>query len=100
MNRAHLSSRARRDLLEAVRWIAADNPTAAQALREAVDNAARQIGSYRHCGILRPEIVEPAFRFIALTGFPYLLVYNPDLDPPLILRLLHGARHLPGAFRP
>lgn len=99
MIRARLSSRARRDLLEAVRWIAADNPTAAQALREAVDNAARQIGSHRNCGVLRPEIVEAPYRFIALTGFPYLLVYTPETEPPLILRLLHGARHLPAAFR-
>jgi toxin ParE1/3/4 len=96
MKRARLSSRARRDLLEATRWIAADNPTAARALREAVDNALLQIGAHRHCGTVRPEIIEAPYRFIALTGFPYLLVYSPDLEPPLILRLLHGARHLPG----
>ena len=99
MIRARLSSRARRDLLEATRWIAADNPSAAEALREAVDKAARQIASHPLCGFVRPEIVEPPYRFIALTGFPYVLIYDPDREPPLILRLLHGARDLPDILR-
>jgi plasmid stabilization system protein ParE len=50
MSPAALAPRARRDLLAAIRWIAADNPTAARR-------------------------------------------------PPLILRILHGARDLPELLR-
>jgi len=38
-------------------------------------------------------------RFLAVHGFPYLLVYNADRRPPLIVRVLHGARDLPSLLR-
>ncbi|MEO5347532.1 MAG: hypothetical protein H7834_14330 [Magnetococcus sp. YQC-9] len=34
-------------------------------------------------------------RFLCLTGFPYILVYDSTPTPPLILRVFHGARELP-----
>jgi len=96
---AALAPRARRDLLAAVRWIAADNPAAARALRDAVAKAAQRIGDHPHSGSTRPELADAPYRPMLLTGFPYILVYNADRNPPLIVRILHGARDLPDVLR-
>jgi toxin ParE1/3/4 len=96
---AVLSPRARRDVLEAARWIAKDNPNAALGFREALVMAARRIGEHRYSGVERPELADPPIRFAILTGFPYIVVYDADETPPLILRVLHGARDLPEVLR-
>ncbi len=96
---AVLSPRARRDLLAAAAWIGEDNPTAARALMDAIATAAERIGEHPLSGRLRPDIADESYRFAALTGFPYVIVYNADRRPPLILRILHGARDLPEAMR-
>jgi toxin ParE1/3/4 len=96
---AAFAPRARRDLLAAVRWIAKDNPAAARALRDAVAHAADRIGAHSNIGVLRPDIADEPYRFMVLTGFPYLIVYNATRRPPLILRILHGARDLPELLR-
>ena len=96
---ADLSPRARRDLLEAVRWIAKDNPNAAAGLRDAVVAAAYRIGEHPGIGVLRPELADEPVRFVTLTGYPYVVVYDASEKPPLILRVLHGARDLPEVLR-
>ncbi len=96
---AALSPRARRDLIAAAKWIANDNPAAALGLRNAVAQAAERIGSHRHVGKLRPDLADEPYRFLTLTGFPYIIVYNADRCPPLIVRILHGARDLPEALK-
>ncbi len=95
MTAALLAPPARRDLLAAVRWIAADNPAAARALRDAVARAAENIFAHPEIGPHRPEFADPPYRFLSLTGFPYLVIYTPEHNPPLILRILHAARDLP-----
>jgi toxin ParE1/3/4 len=99
MTNARLAPAARRDLLEAARWIAKDNPAAAAALREGVAKVAQILGEHPYVGNLRPAVANVPYRFLGLTGFPYLVVYNPDRRPPLILRVLHTARDLPEALR-
>lgn len=99
MTAAVLSPQARRDVLEAARWIAADAPAAARALRDALAIAAHRLGAHPDCGVARPELAEPPVRFLILTGFPYVLVYDAATKPPLILRVLHGARDLPEILR-
>ncbi len=95
MTVAGLSPAARRDLLDAMRWIAPDNPAAASALRGSIMKAASQIGTHNYAGVSRPDLADPPYRFAILTGFPYVIVYNEDRKPPLIMRILHGARDLP-----
>lgn len=95
---AVLSPAARRDLLDAVRWIARENPTAAAGLRDAVIGCARRLGEHPQLGRERPDLVDPPVRLMALTGFPYLVVYDAAARPPLILRVSHGARDLPDIF--
>ncbi|MBF0284065.1 MAG: type II toxin-antitoxin system RelE/ParE family toxin [Magnetococcales bacterium] len=50
MKPAILSSKAREEFLEAIRWIAKDNPSAAMALRNTVHQAARNLGDHPLCG--------------------------------------------------
>ncbi len=92
---AALSPRARRDLLAAVRWIARDNPAAARALRNSVATAAKRIARHVQIGSIRLDWADDHYRFLSLTGFPYVIIYNADRNPPLIVRILHGARDLP-----
>jgi toxin ParE1/3/4 len=82
-----------------VRWIRRDNPAAAQGLRQALDHAARDVARHPEVGRLRPEITAKGYRFLPLTGFPYVIVYDPSVTPPLIARVLHGARDLPEVLR-
>jgi toxin ParE1/3/4 len=96
---AVLSPRARTDLLEAVRWIAKDNPNAARGLRDAVVRAAGRIGAHPHLGVTRSDFAPETIRFLPLAGFPYVIVYHAEEAPPLILRVLHGARDLPEVLR-
>lgn len=99
MTSATLSPQARDDLLQAVRWIARDNPIAARALREAVAIAADRIGTHPDIGVLRPDLAGEAYRFLVLTGFPYVIVYNPGRTPPRIVRVLRGARDIPDVLQ-
>jgi toxin ParE1/3/4 len=81
-------------------WIARDNPAAAQGLLDAVLRAAERIGQYPRIGVHRPDLTSSArYRFVVLTGYPYLIVYAADRDPPVIARVLHGARDLPRLLR-
>lgn len=91
---ATLAPRARADLLDAARWIARDNETAARALRVAVGEAARLIGARPLAGRVRPELAAPHYRFWSLTRFPYVLVYDTRGLPPRIARIVHTARDL------
>ena len=99
MTAAVLSPQARRDLLAAARWIARDNPAAAWAFRDTVAKAARLLSDHPDIGVVRAELADPPVRFLALTVFPYIIVYDADRRPPLILRVLHGARDLPEVLR-
>ena len=94
MTRAVLSPAAERDILEIVEWIASENPVAARGFRAALDKLAATIGEHPRIGALKPQLASPPTRFFPVRGFPYVVVYTPDRDPPLIVRVLHGARDL------
>ncbi|MBF0311752.1 MAG: type II toxin-antitoxin system RelE/ParE family toxin [Magnetococcales bacterium] len=99
MTAAILSTQARKEFLEAIRWIAKDNPMSAQALKNAVYQAARNLGDHPLSGRMRTDLASLPVRFLPLAGFPYIIVYDGSLKPPLILRFLHGARDLPELLR-
>jgi len=96
---ARISPQARRDILDAARWIAADNPEAARAFRKSIEVAARRLGEHPNIGTVKAELADPPVRFLVVSGFPYLIVYDSELVPPLVLRVLHGARDLPDVLR-
>jgi toxin ParE1/3/4 len=99
MSRATLAPRARREAGAAARWIADDNPATAQAFRDAILRAAERIGEHPFIGVERPDLAGPPYRFFPLAGFPYLVVYNAERTPPLIVRIVHGARDLNKVLR-
>jgi toxin ParE1/3/4 len=86
-------------LVAAVRWIANDNPQAAQALRDAIAQAAGRIGEHPHIGVVRPRFLRQEFRFLVLSSFPYLVIYNAERNPPEIVAIVHSARDLPPLLR-
>jgi len=90
---------AQRDVSAAVRWIKQDNRAAARALRNAVERAAERIGRHAGIGSVRSELLPAPYRFLSLSGFPYVIVYNTDRDPPLIVAVFHTARDLKRALR-
>ena len=96
--RAVYTPRALRELAAASRWIARDNPAASRALRHAVDQAARRIAHFPEFGRLRPNVVRPPLRVLALTGFPYVIVSDGTPVPPRIVSVVHGARDLTDAL--
>ena len=99
MTRAALSPAAERDVVEIVEWIASENPVAARGFRAALDRLADTIGEHPNSGALKPHLASPPIRFFPLRGYPYVAVYTPDRHPPLIVRVLHGARDLPEVLR-
>jgi toxin ParE1/3/4 len=99
MTAAIFSPPAQDDLFSALRWIARDNPKAAQALLDAALSAAVRIGVHPQIGALRPDLADEPYRLLTLPGFPYVVVYNAGRRPPLIVRFVHGARDLPEVLR-
>ena len=94
MTQAVLSPAAEQDILAIIEWIADQNPVAARGFRVALDNLATTIGEHPRISALKAHLASPPIRFLPIRAFPYVVVYTPDRDPPLILRVLHGARDL------
>ena len=61
----------------------------------ALDRVAATIGEHPLIGALKPQLASPPTRFLPIRGYPYVVVYTPNRSPPLIVRVLHGARDLP-----
>jgi toxin ParE1/3/4 len=95
---ARFSAAALRDLRAAAAWIRRDSPRAAAGLREAVQHAAINIGDYPGIGVERPDWTSLPFRFLAVTGYPYVVAYDASVSPPVIARIVHTSRDLPAAL--
>lgn len=100
MAEACFTPAAARDVRVAIAGIAAESPATARALRNGIKTAGRRIGTDPDSGLLDPSLADAPIRFLALTGFAYVLVYDAQASPALILRMLHGARDLPELLAP
>jgi toxin ParE1/3/4 len=96
---AILAPSARRDMRNAANVIARDNISAARRFPKAVMVVARRIGDFPDIGVERPQVASPPYRFAAIPGFPHVAVYEAALRPPVIMRILHGARDLQDILR-
>jgi plasmid stabilization system protein ParE len=94
MEPASLTPKARRELHAAARWIARDSPRAALKLVSTMTDAADALGRNPHLGVEQPDLVRRPFRLFPMKGYPYVLIYDPAPYPPIIARMLHGARDL------
>ncbi len=90
--------RARRELRQAAVWIAEANPDTAEALLAAAVAAARMLQARPKLGRVRTDLAPERYRFWSLQGFPYLLVYDAEAEPPIVVRFVHTARDLPAAL--
>ncbi|MGG5819762.1 type II toxin-antitoxin system RelE/ParE family toxin [Falsiroseomonas sp. HW251] len=84
---------ARRELADALTYVAAENPVAAQKLNSTIQAAIARILAFPSLG--------PRFgrgqRRVPVGGTPYLIVYRATRETVVILRVWHGARQWPPA---
>ncbi len=87
---------AREDLLEIIRFIAKDDPAAAERIRSRIDSAAAALGDF---ATGRASRVTGTYEKV-VRGLPYILAYEivgqPDgAEVVALLHVVHGARHWP-----
>jgi plasmid stabilization system protein ParE len=92
----NLSPRAIRDIDEAVDDIAASaaGPVFAERFAVAVAEAAEWVARHPRLGHRRLELLPGQFRFRAVKGFDYLLVYDADHPDCRVLRVVYMRRDL------
>ena len=81
------------DLFEISAYISRDDPAAAQRLLDRIGSVCDLLASTPLMGRTRPDL-PPELR-----AFPvgrYLILYRPTSDGVEIVRVVHGARYLPG----
>ncbi|MEQ9490819.1 MAG: type II toxin-antitoxin system RelE/ParE family toxin [Alphaproteobacteria bacterium] len=94
-----LSPAARADYFEILDWLINNNQQAAQSFQDAFQSSGMMIVDHPKIGVEKPSIIASPVRLLMMQGFPYVVLYDPDPTPPLILRILHGARDLPDLLR-
>ena len=92
MRRITRTSRAEEDLIDIWRYIAKDNPSAADKLLDAIDAAFRRLALNPRIGRARPDFA-PRLRYLPVGN--YLIFYCEVPGGIEIVRVLHGARYLP-----
>lgn len=97
MRPKNLSPRALRDIDQAVDDIAASaaGPAFADRFAVAAADTAERVARRPLLGHRRLELLPGRFRFSAVKGFDYLLVYNAEHPDRIVLRVVHMARDLP-----
>ena len=89
------TSRAHLDLVEAALRIAEENPLAADRWLDAMEEKCRRLAQMPGLGRKRPDLAPD------LRGFPvgnYIIFYREVAEGIQVIRILHGARHLPELF--
>ncbi len=96
MTPANLSGQALRDIDKAIDDMLASGASSAYAERfaMAVAGTALKIARRPLSGHRRLELLPGRFRFRAVRGFDYLVVYNADHPERRVLRVVHMARDL------
>ena len=90
-----LSPRALRDLEEVVRFIAADNPKAAEQFGEKLLNEAEAIGLHPRAGRMVPEFRDAAIRERIFRAYRIVYRINDERKLIIVSRFWHAARDTP-----
>jgi len=87
-----LLSVAEEDLAEAITFIAADNPVAAQALAEKMEKSLAALARHPAMGKMPAdsELIQLGYRYLIVDN--YLIFYVYEANVILVHRILHGAR--------
>ena len=83
--------KARADLLVLIAYIAADNPDAAQALKDEIEAKAEALP--KHPRLYRPGRVKGTREMVVRPN--YLVVYREQPGSIIVLRVLHAAKQWP-----
>lgn len=93
---------AREDLIEIYRFIAVDNPTAADRTFEVLRSKVQSLSAYARLGVRRSDI-RPSTRMLVEETYLILYETQPDLDHGVIeaveiVRIVDGRRDLKNLF--
>lgn len=100
MSKYHFTPQAVADLFDIWSFIAADNPTAADRVEEAVFRACDLLADSPLVGRSRKDLTPLPLRFWVVQPYSnYLIVYHPDRKPLQVIRVLHTSRDLPSVLR-
>ena len=86
--RAVYSDRAADDLLAAVDWLSDTSIPAARRLIDAIDTACDVLGAFPYIGGQREWVADKTLRVLEVQG--WFVVYRPNTNPPLILRIVYA----------
>jgi toxin ParE1/3/4 len=89
------SAAAEDDLLGIWGSIAPDNPRAADSLLDRIDVACGHLAQHPDMGPARPDLAAELRYFVVGR---YLILYRKIAGGVEIVRVVHGARHLPDLF--
>jgi plasmid stabilization system protein ParE len=81
----------RKDLEEIWEYIAADNPDAADHIREEIYQAIQSIVPFPKVGHSRPDLTTRPLRFQVVRD--YVIAYAPDEKLLAVIAVLHGRRN-------
>lgn len=91
-----ISGPARRDLREIHHWIAQDDPVAADRVLSDLRDAVTRLAEMPGLGHVRDDLADETLR--AWTVRRYVVIYQPDRVPMLIVRVLSGYRDIGSIF--
>jgi toxin ParE1/3/4 len=86
------TAEAEEDLIGIWLYIAKDSPRAADRLLERIDQVCERLAANPGIGAARPDLA-PDFRYWVIGK--YLVLYRESAIGVEIVRVVHGARHLP-----
>jgi toxin ParE1/3/4 len=86
------TARAEEDLIEIWLYIAVDNPLAADKFVDQIDAKCQMLADSPGIGPARPDIA-PDLRYFPIGR--YLILYREISGGIEVVRVVHGARHLP-----
>ena len=97
MRHYHISELAESDLVSIWEYIADENLTAADAMRERFFEAFDKIAAMPEMGHQREDLTSRPVRFWAVAS--YLIIYNSTPNPIEIVRVLSGWRDVAALLR-
>lgn len=89
--RVFRTRRARQDLIDIWRYAGNDNPRAADALLDRIDDACRLLAENPELGPARSDI-RPSLRYFVVDR--YVILYRAIEEGVEVVRVAHGARDL------
>jgi plasmid stabilization system protein ParE len=91
-----VSGPARQDLREIYDWIAQDDPAAADRVLTDIRDAIVRLAEMPGLGHVRDDLADESLR--AWTVHRYVVIYQPDREPMLVVRVLSGYRDIGSIF--